>query len=260
MSIHPLAQVSADAKLGQNTRVGAFATIEAGVVVGEDCEIHEHAVLRRGTRLRNRVKVHSFAVIGGDPQHLKFRGEETFADIGDDTVLREFVTVNRGTAGETRTTVVGPECYLMAYSHVGHDSVVGRGVVLANNVQLGGHSEIQDYATLGGSCAVVQFCRVGRYAYIGGFSPIRKDIAPFVLAKGAEEARPFGINTVGLERRGFSPEAIQRLKKVYRRFFFREATSVAQAIETIQLDFGAFPEAEEFIGFVKSTKSGLASR
>lgn len=258
--IHPLAQVSADAKIGQNTRVGAFATIEAGVVVGEGCEIQEHAVLRRGTRLGNRVRVHSFAVLGGEPQHLKYSGEETFAEIGDGVVVREFVTINRGTPVGSGTTIVGAECYLMAYSHVGHDSVVGRGVVLANNVQLGGHSEIGDYATMGGSCATVQFCRVGAYAYVGGFSPVRKDIAPFTLAKGAAEARPFGINTIGLERRGFSPDSIQRLKKVYRRFFFREDGSIANALESIQAEFGAFPEVEKFVDFVKSSKCGLACR
>jgi UDP-N-acetylglucosamine acyltransferase len=258
--IHPLAQVSADAKIGPNTRVGAFATIEAGVVVGESCEIHEHAILRRGCKLGDRVKVHSFAVLGGEPQHLKYRGEETYAEVGDDVTIREFVTVNRGTPVGTGTTIVGSESYLMAYSHVGHDAVVGRGVVLANNVQLAGHSEVGDYATLGGSCAVVQFCRIGRFAYVGGFAPVRKDIAPFVLAKGAEEARPFGINAIGLERRGFAPEAIQRLKKVYRRFFFRDGVPMAQALEGIQVDFGAFPEVEEFVAFVKASKAGLAAR
>lgn len=258
--IHPLAQVSADAKIGENTRVGAFATIEAGVVVGRNCEIHEHAVLRRGTRLGARVKVHSFAVVGGEPQHLKYKGEETYAEIGDDVVLREFVTVNRGTPVGSGTTYVGAETYLMAYSHVGHDSIVGKNVTLANNVQLAGHSEVGDFATIGGSSAMVQFCRIGRYAYVGGFSAIRKDIAPFVLAKGVDEARPFGVNTIGLERRGFSPESISRLKKVYRRFFFREGTSGAQALESVQMEFGTFPEVEEFIAFAKTTKSGLAYR
>ena len=258
--IHPLAQVSADAKIGPNTRIGAFATVEGGVVVGEGCEIHEHVVLRRGTKIGHRAKIHSFAVIGGEPQHLKYRGEETFAEIGDDTVVREFVTVNRGTPVGAGTTKVGPESYLMAYAHVGHDAVVGRGVVLANNVQLAGHAEVGDYATLGGSSAMVQYCRVGRYAYVGGFSPVRKDIAPFVLAKGAEEARPFGINAIGLERRGFTPEAIQRLKRVYRRFFFREGMSMAKALESIEVEFGAFPEVEEFLAFAKASKSGLAAR
>lgn len=257
--IHPLAQVSADAKIGENTRVGAFATIEAGVVVGEGCDVHEHAVLRRGSKLGNRVKVHPFAVIGGEPQHLKYRGEETYAEIGDDVVLREFVTVNRGTPVGTGTTIVGSGSYLMAYGHVGHDSIVGRGVVLANNVQLAGHTEVGDYATVGGSSAMVQFCRIGKYAYVGGFSPIRKDIAPFVLAKGTEEARPFGINAVGLERRGFSPETVQRLKKVFKRFFYREG-SAAQALEALQVELGTFPEVEDFVSFVKTTKAGLATR
>lgn len=255
VTIHPTAIVDPKASLGDGTTVGPYAIVEGTVVTGKNCQIFNNAVLQGHTTLGDECRVFPFAVIGGEPQHTRYKGEPTTVKIGNKVVMREYVTVQRGMPFATGTTVIGDETLLMAYCHVAHDCVLGKGVIMANSANLAGHTEVQDYVTMGGLSAVAQNCRVGRYCYIGGGSIIRKDLPPFLAGKGD----PFdiqGINMVGLERRGFSPPTIQRLRKIYRIFYLRNLTMNA-AIDEILREIGETDEAGVFLNFVRASKVGV---
>jgi UDP-N-acetylglucosamine acyltransferase len=255
LTVHPTALVSPDAVLGAGVTVGAFSIIEDGVHIGAGSQIAERVIVRRGTSLGERVRVYPGAVLGEDPQHLKYDGKGATVTIGDDTVIREMVTVNRGTELGGNRTTVGPKAFIMAYCHVAHDCHVGEGVIMANGCQLAGHVEVQDYSTLGGVTLISQFCRVGRYAFIGAGSMLRKDVPPFVSGKGGEfEIK--GINTVGLERRGFSPASIQHLRTLFRIFYIQKHT-VSQAIEKASTELGDRDEISLFLNFVRASKMGI---
>lgn len=252
---HPTAIISPKAKIGEGTRVGAYSIIDDDVVIGKNCDIQDHAVIRSFVTLGEAVTVFPFTVIGGAPQHLGYKGEPTTVVIGDRVTLRESVTVHRGTLFGTGTTTIGNDSYIMAYCHVAHDCAVGNGVILANSVQLGGHVVIGDYVTIGGQSGVAQFCRVGMYCYLGGSSVIRKDLAPFLVGKGTDfEVQ--GINAIGLERRGFNVETVSRLKKLFKIFFLQKLT-VEQAVAKIQLELGNSDEVRCFLDFVNGSKLGF---
>ena len=253
--IHPTAIVHPRAVLGEGTRVGPFSIIDQYVVTGRNCEIQEHVVVRGRTTLGDEVKIFPFAVIGGEPQHTRYGGEPTTVEIGNRVTLRESVTVHRGTPFDKGRTLIGDDCFIMAYSHVAHDCEVGRSVIIANSSQLAGHVVVEDFATLGGQTGVAQHCRVGRYCYVGGGSIVRKDLAPFLLGKG-NDFEVQGINVVGLTRKGFSPPTIRRLKSLYKIFFLQKLT-VAQAIERAVVELGESDEVKLFIDFVKSSKMGI---
>jgi UDP-N-acetylglucosamine acyltransferase len=253
--VHPTAIIHPKAVLGAGTRVGAFSSIGEGVVLGERCEIQENVVLRGPTQIGNETKIFPGAVIGGAPQHLQYKGEPTTLSIGNRVTLRECVTVSRGTAFGNGTTTIGDDVYLMAYTHVAHDCAVGRGTIIANGVQMAGHVTVEDYVTIGGASAIAQFCRVGRYCYIGGGSSIRKDIPPFLIGKG-HDFEVQGVNVVGLTRHGFSSPTLTRLKAIYKIFYLQHLT-VGQAIEKIAIEVGNTDEAKVFIDFVKGTKLGF---
>lgn len=253
--IHPTAIVSPEAVLGEGTTVGPFSIIGDHVRLGARCQVQEHVILRGHTHIGDDVKIFPFSVIGGEPQHLKYKGEPTTVEIGNRVTLRESVTVHVGTEFGNKTTTIGDDSYLMAFTHVAHDCIVGRNVIIANDVQLAGHTEVQDFATIGGQSAVAQFCRVGRYTYIGGGSIIRKDLAPFLVGKGNEFVVQ-GINAVGLTRQGYSPDALSRLKAVYKAFFLQGLT-VNQAIEKIVTAHGEAEEVKVFLDFVRSSKIGF---
>lgn len=255
VNVHPTAIVGAKAILGEGTKVGAYAVIEDGVTIGANCDIQNHTVIRSHTRIGDDVQVFPFAVLGAIPQHLGFKGEDSTVTIGNRVLIREGVTVHRGTALGRGDTTIGDECYLMAYSHVAHDCKLGRNVILVNSVLLGGHVEIGDFATLGGGSAVGQNCRVGMYAYLGGHSAVRKDVTPFVVGKGGE-LEIQGINIVGLGRRGFNSETISRLKKIYK-IFYLQGLTVAKSVETIVLELGETDEVKVFVDFVKGSKMGF---
>ncbi len=253
--IHPTALVDPKAKVGKGTRIGAFSIVGENVELGEDCDIQEHVVLRGHTRLGNGVQVFPFAVIGGEPQHLKYKGEPTEVIIGDRSVFREYTTVHRGTTVGIGKTIVGSDNLIMAYTHIAHDCVLGKNVILASSIQLGGHVEIGDYVTLGGASAVAQFCRVGSYCYLGGGSIIRRDVAPFLLGKGSDfEVQ--GINSIGLARQGFSEEAILKLKKLYKIVFVQKITLV-EAIEKVKQELRDVAEAKYFLDFIEASKGGF---
>lgn len=253
--IHPTAIVHPGAVLGEETTVGAFSIIGENVRVGNGCNIQEHVIVRGHTTIGDECKVFPFAVVGGEPQHLKYRGEPTQVEIGNRVVLRESVTVHVGTEFGLKTTKIGDDCFIMAYCHVAHDCIVGKNVIIANSVQLAGHTEVQDFSTLGGLSAVAQHCRVGRYCYIGGGSIIRKDLVPFTVGKG-NDFEVQGINVVGLGRQGFSPSTLQRLKSVYKIFFLQNLT-VDQAVEKILAEIGETDEVKVFLDFVKQSKVGF---
>ncbi len=253
--LHPTAIIHPGAKLGAGTRVGPYSIIDEGAVLGENCEIHSHVVVRGQVTLGDQVTIYPFSVIGGEPQHLGYKGEPTTVTIGSRSVLRESVTIHRGTVSGGGKTTIGEDAYLMAYSHVAHDCSVGRGVIFANAVNLAGHVSVGDYVTIGGLTGVVQHCRIGMYCYLGGASMVRKDIPPFLVGKG-NDFEVQGINVVGLERRGFNVETVSRLRKLYK-IFFRQNLTVAQATEKILGELGQTDEVKAFLDFVRGSKLGF---
>lgn len=253
--IHSTAIVHPNAKLGKGTRVGPYSIIGADVVTGENCDIQEHVVIRGRVRLGNECKVFPFSVVGGEPQHLGYKNEPTEVVIGDRVVLRESVTVHRGTVAGGGITRIGNNCLIMAYTHVGHDCIVGNKVIIVNSVQLAGHVVVEDFVTLGGQSEVVQFCRIGKYCYIAGGSTIRKDIPPFLTGKG-NEFQVQGINKVGMERAGLSSERISRIKQMFKIFYLQNLT-VSQAMEKIASELPNNEDADAFLRFIKSSKAGI---
>ena len=253
MSVHATAIVSPDARLGQGVVVGPGAVIEERTVIGDGCEIRAHAVVKRFTTLGAGNRVHEGAVLGGEPQDLSFKDQETSVVVGDRNVIREGVTINRSTkAGGA--TVVGSDCFLMAYVHVAHDNRIGDRVVLANNVMLAGHVEVGERAFLGGGAGVHQFCRVGRLAMVGGNAGVAQDCLPFVITDG-HPARARGLNVVGLRRAGVTPPQLRTLKEAYR-LLLRSGLHLEPALETMAAL--QEPLVDEMIAFVRGSKRGFA--
>ena len=253
--IHPTAIVHPKAQLGKGTSVGPYSIVGADVVTGENCEIQEHVVIRGKVTLGNSCRVFPFVVLGGEPQHLGYKNEPTEVVIGDRVVLRESVTVHRGTVQGGGVTRIGNDCLIMAYTHVGHDCRIGNKAIIVNSVQLAGHVVVEDFVTLGGQSEVVQHCRVGKYCYIAGGSTIRKDVPPFLTGKG-NEFQIQGINKVGMERAGISEERLANIKKIFKTFYLQNLT-VSKAIEKISGEFPNNEDADAFISFIKTSKAGI---
>lgn len=253
--IHPSAIVHPKAQLGHRVRIGAFSVIGEDVKIGDDCDLQEHVCVRGDTTLGAGVKIFPFAVIGSEPQHLQYKQEPTTTEIGARTIIRESVTVHRGTSKGSGKTIIGSDSYLMAYTHVAHDCEVGSHVILCNSVQLAGHVVVEDYANIGGVSGVVQFCRVGKFCYIGGGTLLRKDLPPYLMGKG-NEFEVQGVNAVGLSRQGIGNETIQKLKGLYKIFYLQNLT-VSAAIEKAIVELGTIPEAKHFIDFVQNSKVGF---
>lgn len=252
--IHPTALVSSDARLGEGVQIGAFAIVGEQCVVGDGCVLGARSTLERNATLGPSVRVGSSSVVGGDPQDLKFGGEETFVEIGEGTVIREFVTVNRGTADGGRTTV-GSHCLLMSYVHVAHDCHVGNHVIISNGSQLAGHVTLEDRVNISGLCGIHQFVRVGRHSFIGGASRVQKDVPPFVRASG-NPLKMYGLNAIGLQRSGFSPETLAELKRVYR-LLFRSDLTVSRALEQAAATATPMPEVQAMLDFVRASGRGV---
>jgi UDP-N-acetylglucosamine acyltransferase len=252
--IHPTAIVSPDAEIGEDVEIGAFAIVGEGCTIGAESVISPRATLERNVTLGRGVKVGIGTILGGAPQDLKYAGEETTVEIGDGTVIREYSTINRGTAHSFKTTV-GRNCLLMSYVHLAHDCRVGDGVILSNVVQLAGHVVVEDKAILSGLSAVHQFARIGRHAFIGGMARVSKDIPPFLKAVG-NPVKLYGLNTVGLQRSGMDEDTIRELKRAYR-LFFRSDLNVSQALERAQSELESFPEVQELIRFVEASERGV---
>jgi len=253
-AIHPTAIISAKAHLGSHVEVGPFAIIGEGCELGDDCMIAPRATLERDVKLANGVKIGIGSVIGGAPQDLKYAGEPTSVEIGEGTVVREYSTINRGTSQSFKTTV-GSNCLLMSYVHLAHDCHIGNGVIIANGVQLAGHVTVDDKATISGLSAVHQFVRIGRYSFIGGCSRVSKDIPPFLKAVG-NPVKLYGLNSIGLQRNGFSENVVRELKRAYR-LFFRSDLNLSQAMERAEAELERFPEVTELLQFVDASERGV---
>jgi len=253
--IHPTAIIDSKAEIGSNVEVGPYSIIGANVHIGSGTVIGPHVVIQPHVEIGPDCQIFQYASIGAVPQALKFQGEETYVKIGRGTVIREFVTVNRGTGFGGEITEVGEENFLMAYVHIAHDCKTGRNVILANNATLAGHIVIEDFVTVGGLVAIHQFVRIGNYAYIGGKSAVVKDIPPYIIAAG-DRAKLHGLNSVGLKRHGFSQETLSSLKKAYR-IIFRIGLTLNEAIERVKAEVEQVPEVNDLIQFIKSSERGI---
>ena len=252
--IQPLAYVHPQAKVANNVIIDPFVTIEKNVEIGEGTWIGHHATIMEGARIGRNCRIFPGAVISAIPQDLKFDGEETTVHIGDNTTIREFVTVNRGTKASYKT-VIGNNCLLMAYVHVAHDCVIGNNVILANAATLAGHIEIDDFAIVGGLAAVHQFVKIGAHSMISGGGMARKDIPPYT--KAAREPLSYvGINSIGLRRRGFTNEQISQIQEIYR-IIYRKNYNVSQAVNIIEADVPATPERDEILTFIARSARGI---
>jgi len=216
VSIHPTAILAAGAQIPASCTVGPYCTIGPNVILGEDCELVSHVVLDGHLTMGAKNRIYSFACIGISPQDLKYVGEPTAVVIGDNNSIREYVTISRGTIGGGGTTRLGSDCLIMAYTHIGHDSVIGNSCILANSATLAGHVIVEDFAVVGALCPVHQYCRIGRYAYIGGGTTITQNVLPYSLTSIERNNHAYGLNKVGLERKGFTPQQLKELRAAYR--------------------------------------------
>lgn len=256
-TIHRSAVVEKGAVIGGDCEIGAFAYIGPEVTIGDGCKIGPHCVLHGKVTLGERNALVSHAAIGGPPQDISYKGEPTEVVIGSDNTIREFVTINRGTAKGGGVCRVGNNCLFMAYSHVAHDCKVGDNVIFANGGTLAGHVHVGNHATVGALSAVHQFCSVGDYAFIGGGSIITRDVLPFIKTVGARgEGKTFGINTIGLERKGFSPEAIDALKAAYR-ILFHSKLLFTEAVPKVEAELGHVPQVAYLVKFIRESKRGI---
>jgi UDP-N-acetylglucosamine acyltransferase len=254
MSQYPNANVHPEAKIGNNVIIEPFATVHRNVEIGDGTWIGPYATIMDGSRIGKNCKIFPGAVISGIPQDLKFKGEDTTTEIGDNTTIRESVTINRGTVDKWKT-VIGANCLLMAYVHVGHDCLVGNNCILGNVVQLAGHVIIDDFVIFGGSCAVQQFSKIGAHCYIGGGSLVRKDVPPYTKA-AREPLSSAGINTIGLRRRGFTSEKISEIQEIYRYIYLRSMNN-SKALEVVENEIAASTERDYIIDFVRTSERGI---
>ncbi len=256
VKVHPTAIVSSEAVLEEGVEIGAFSVIEGPVRIGSGTKVGNRVTIKGRTTIGKNCKIYDGAVIGEEPQHLAYKGEETETIVGDNTIIREYVTIHRGTALDKGKTIVGEGCMLMAYSHVAHDCVVGKGVIMANCATLGGHVEVGDYAFIGGLSAVHQKTRVGAYAMVGGLSGVNLDVPPFTKASG-QHAKLYGINATGLKRRGFSADRIANIKKAYR-ILFRSGMLIKEALEVLKRDFPQDEDIKMLVKFIETSERGVA--
>jgi len=252
--VHATAIIDPDARLAPGVKVGAYTIVGPRVTIGEGTSVGPHVLIERDTEVGDHCTLAKGAVLGTDPQDLKYQGETTSLVVGDRTVIREYATLNRGTAARGRTEV-GSDCLLMAYVHVAHDCVVGDHVVLSNAVNMAGHVSIGDHAIVGGLTAIHQFVRVGCHAFVGGASRVPKDVPPYLKAAG-NPMQLYGLNGVGLQRRGFSEDVRVQLKRAYR-IFFHSQLNVSQAIERVRDELPSSPELETFLSFVEESERGI---
>jgi UDP-N-acetylglucosamine acyltransferase len=252
--IHRSALVDPTAQLGEDVNVGPFTILGPNVVIGDHCQIAAHAVIERNTRLGKGVRIGYGSVLGADPQDLKYKGEETWVEIGDGTIIREYCTINRGTPATGKTTV-GQRCFIMTYVHIAHDCVVGDDVILANSIQMAGHVTVDDRAIISGLVPIHQFVRVGTFAFVGGGSRVNQDVPPYTKAVG-NPVHLYGLNSVGLQRAGFSPDVKLALKKTYR-LVFNSHLTVSQGIARARTEIPAVAEVETFLRFIEASQRGV---
>lgn len=255
-TIAETAVISSDATLAPDVSVGPYAVIGSHVTIGAGSVVGPHLRIEGPATIGERNRFFGQASIGTEPQDLKFKGERTELRIGNDNVFREFVTVNRGTVGGGGITTIGSNNFFMAYSHVAHDCHIGDGTIFANNATLAGHVDVGDYSTIGAFSAVHQFCRVGDHAFIGGGSICTQDVLPFVKTVGNRPAKTYGINNIGLERKGFTKDTIEALQRAYR-ILTRSKMLLQDALDKIEAELGFHAEVRYFAEFVRESKRGV---
>lgn len=251
---HPTAIVDPSARLGDDVEIGPWAIVGPNCTVGNGVQLSARATLERNVKLGDRVHVGIGAILGGDPQDLKYRGEETWVEIGEDTAIREYATINRATSHSV-TTRVGKGCFLMSYVHLAHDCELGDAVIISNGTQLAGHVHVEDKAIISGLCAVHQFARIGKHSFIGGCSRVSQDVPPYVRAVG-NPIKLFGLNSVGLQRSGFDEGVVKALKQAYR-FCFRSDLNLSQGIEKARAEMEIIPEVDHFLTFIEASQRGV---
>lgn len=256
ISAHPSALIDDDAELGEGVVVGPWAIIGPGVRIGDNTEVGPRVLIERDTIIGEDCTIHNGAVLGSDPQDLKYQGENTTLEIGDRTVIREFATLNRGTAAAGRT-VVGSDCLLMAYTHVAHDCEIGNHVILANAVNMAGHVLIEDWVIVGGVTPIHQFVRIGAHAFVGGGSRIPQDVPPYCRVAG-NPPKLYGLNSVGLERRGLSQEVRSALKRTYR-MLFQGDDNLSKALDRAEDEVAGVPEVRHLIQFIRGSERGITT-
>jgi UDP-N-acetylglucosamine acyltransferase len=254
MSISKLAYIHPGAKLGANVTVEPFTTIYGDVVIGDGTWIGPNVTIMDGARIGKNCKIFSGAVISAVPQDLKFKGEVTTAEIGDNTTIRECVTMNRGTVDKNKT-VIGSNCLIMAYVHIAHDCILGNNIIIANSVNLAGHVDIEDWAILEGYVGVSQFIRIGAHAFISGQTGVRKNVPPFCKA-AREPISYIGVNSVGLRRRGFSDESVQKIENIYRTLFVK-GHNTSNAVSIIEKEEPASNEKDQILSFIRNSPNGI---
>lgn len=254
-TIHPTAIVDPDAELDTDVSVGPYTLVGPHVVIGGGTTVGSHSVLEGWTTIGRACRIGSHVLIGAAPQDVKYRGEPTRVAIGDGVLVREFATIHRASTGGHGVTTIGAHCFLMAYIHVAHDCELGEQVIMANQASLAGHVTLERFVNIGGMTGVHQFVRVGEYAFVGACSAVLQDIPPYVKVQG-NRAKPFGLNTVGLRRHGFSVEAIQGLKEAYR-LVFESELNTSQALERLSAEAGP-PEVQRFVEFVTRSRRGIS--
>jgi UDP-N-acetylglucosamine acyltransferase len=250
----PLANIHPGAKIAEGVIIEPFATISNDVIISEGSYIGPNVSILPGSRIGKNCKIFPCAVIGGEPQDLKFKGEYTTVEIGDNTTIREYVTVNKGTSAKGKT-VIGSNCLIMSYVHVAHDCRVGNNVILVSYTALAGEVDIDDYAILGGHSGVHQFCHIGKHVMLSGGSLVRKDVPPYIKA-GREPLSYAGVNSIGLRRRDFSNEVICQIQDIYR-IIYQKGYNNSQALEVIEAEMPASRERDEILLFLKDSKRGI---
>lgn len=254
-AVHPTALIAADARIGDGVRIDAYAIVGENCVIGDGCVVGPRATLERNVTLAPNVRIGIGSVIGGDPQDLKFGGEETYVEIGQGTVVREYATINRGTS-ESKRTSVGRNCLIMSYVHLAHDCHVGNHVIISNGSQFAGHVTVEDRANISGLCVIHQFSRIGCYSFVGGGSRVPNNVPPYVMAVGSP-LKLYGLNKVGLERNGFPKETVQELKRAYRMLFMSELP-MSKAIEQAAAELKPIPEVQLLLDFMRRTGRGVS--
>lgn len=258
-SIHPTAIVAAGAQIPASCTIGPYCTIGPNVVLGEGCELISHVILDGHLTMGSKNRIYPFACIGIAPQDLKYAGEPTRAQFGDNNTIREYVTISRGTTGGGGITTIGSDCLIMAYTHIGHDSHIGNGCILANSATLAGHVIVEDYAVVGALCPVHQFCTIGRYAYVGGGTTITQNVLPYSLTSIERNNHAYGLNKVGLERKGFTPAELKELRSAYR-LLQASKLNTTQALEAIRekISTGEFGEHVAYLAdFIAHSDRGI---
>jgi UDP-N-acetylglucosamine acyltransferase len=253
--IHPQAIIEAGAIIGKNTKIGPWTYVAANVVIGDDCHIHSHVVIKGPTTLGNGNKIFQFASIGEDCQDLKYAGEPTQLIIGDNNTFRESCTIHRGTIQDNSLTQIGSNNLFMAYTHVAHDCMVGNNCIMANNASIAGHVHVGDHAILGGMSGVHQFCHIGEHSFVAANALVLKDVPPYLMASG-QPAKPYGLNSEGLKRRGFSKETLLQLKRAYKAVY-RSGMVIDEVVVHLKDQTSQVTEIGKFVDFIKQSSRGI---